>query len=219
MGIFLLPKGLCNEINSLMQNFWWGHEENGGRIHWMKWTKMGMAKDRGGMGFRDLVNFNMALLANQCWRLLKSLDNLTAKIIKAKYYPNSSLLEAKLGSKSSFAWRSIHSAQSLFEKGLIWRIGNGQSVQIWGDRWIPIPSTYKIQSPPRGLNQMSKVCDLIDKENEGWNQQLLAKNFTKGGDGSYKYNSNKLVKPTRHTSLEGNNFGGVLGQKRISPGE
>jgi hypothetical protein len=179
MSIFLLPKGLCNEINSLMQNFWWGNQESGSRIHWMKWSKMGMAKDRGGMGFRDLVNFNLALLATQCWRLLKSPDSLTAKIIKAKYYPNSSILEANLGSEPSFAWRSIHSARSLLEKGLIWRIGNGQSVKIWGDRWIPIPSTYKIQSPPRDLNQMSKVCDLIDKENEEWNQQLLARNFTK----------------------------------------
>jgi hypothetical protein len=51
-------------------------------------------------------------------------------------------------------------------------------VHIWGDRWILIPSTYKIQSPPRGLNPMSKVCDLIDREKEGWNQQLLARNFT-----------------------------------------
>jgi hypothetical protein len=143
----------------------------------MKWSKMGMAKDRGGMGIRDLVNFNMALLAKQCWRLLKSPDSLTAKIIKAKYYPNSSFLEAKLGSKP-FAWRSIQSARNLFEKGLLWRIRNGQLVHIWGDRWIPIPSTYKIQSPPRGLNPMSKVYDLIDREKEGWNQQLLARNFT-----------------------------------------
>jgi hypothetical protein len=100
----------------------------------MKWSKIGMAKDRGGMGIRDLVNFNMALLAKQCWQLLKSLDSLTAKIIKAKYYPNSSFLEAKLGSKPSFAWRSIQRAQNLFEKGLLWRIRNGQLVHIWGDR-------------------------------------------------------------------------------------
>ncbi|XP_059451225.1 uncharacterized protein LOC132182030 [Corylus avellana] len=28
MSIFLLPKGLCTEINSLMQKLWWGHQEN-----------------------------------------------------------------------------------------------------------------------------------------------------------------------------------------------
>jgi hypothetical protein len=144
----------------------------------MKWSKMGMAKDRGGLGFRDLVNSNTALLAKQCWRLLKSPESLTAKIIKAKYYPNSSILEAQLGSKPSFAWRSIHSARNLFEQGLIWRIGNGQSVHIWGDKWIPIPSTYNIQSFPKTLSPRSKVCDLLNREKEGWDQQLLARNFT-----------------------------------------
>lgn len=33
MSIVLLPKGLCVEINSLMQKLWWGHQENDSRIH------------------------------------------------------------------------------------------------------------------------------------------------------------------------------------------
>jgi hypothetical protein len=33
MSIFLLPKGLCAKINSMMQKFWWGHQENDTRIH------------------------------------------------------------------------------------------------------------------------------------------------------------------------------------------
>jgi hypothetical protein len=28
MSIFLLPKTLCKELNSMMQRFWWGHQEN-----------------------------------------------------------------------------------------------------------------------------------------------------------------------------------------------
>jgi hypothetical protein len=35
MSIFLLPKGLCTDINSMMQKFWWGHKENDSKIHWM----------------------------------------------------------------------------------------------------------------------------------------------------------------------------------------
>ena len=46
----------------LMQRFWWGHKENSFKIHWMSWEKMGTSKDQGGLGFRDLIMFNKALL-------------------------------------------------------------------------------------------------------------------------------------------------------------
>ena len=63
MSIFFLPTGLCSEINSMMQKFWSGKQKNETRIHWMKWSRIGLPKEWGGMGFRDLVSFNKALLA------------------------------------------------------------------------------------------------------------------------------------------------------------
>jgi hypothetical protein len=99
MGVFLLPISLCKEINKLIYNFWWSHMSNNSKIHWMSWEKMGRAKFIGGLRFRDLVSFNKALLAKQVWRLLQDSDSTVGKILKAKYFPNESFFEAKLGSK------------------------------------------------------------------------------------------------------------------------
>lgn len=33
MSVFLLPIALCEEIQRLMQRFWWGHKENTSRLH------------------------------------------------------------------------------------------------------------------------------------------------------------------------------------------
>lgn len=91
---------------------------------------MGKQKNRGGMGFSDLTCFNQALLVKQLWWLLKSPDSLTARIMKAKYYSGCSILEAQVGKTSSFAWKSISGSRDLIQEGLIWRIGNGESVKI-----------------------------------------------------------------------------------------
>jgi hypothetical protein len=54
------------------------------------------------MGFRDFTCFNKALLAKQIWRIWKTPDSLTARIMKGKYFPNCSVLEATLGKKTIF---------------------------------------------------------------------------------------------------------------------
>jgi hypothetical protein len=42
VSVFMLPKALYSNINSLMQQFWWGASG----IHWMKWSKMSIPKSK-----------------------------------------------------------------------------------------------------------------------------------------------------------------------------
>jgi hypothetical protein len=95
MSVFRLPKTLIKEINSLMSKFWWSFKDNFNKISWMSWKKLGW-KEIGGMGFRELDCFNMAMLAKQGWRLLKFPDSLAARVFKEKYYPKSSFLLSTL---------------------------------------------------------------------------------------------------------------------------
>lgn len=65
MSCFLLPKTLCQEIEKMLKGYWWkaGNSNNSkGIIRWLSWEKMCMAKDRGGLGFRSMYGFNLALL-------------------------------------------------------------------------------------------------------------------------------------------------------------
>lgn len=86
MSVFWLPKTLIKEINSMISKFWWGFKENFNKISWVSWKHLGRKKDIGGLGYRELDCFNMAMLAKQCWRLLKHPDSLAARVMRDKYY-------------------------------------------------------------------------------------------------------------------------------------
>jgi hypothetical protein len=131
------------------------------------------------MGFRDFICFNKALLAKQIWRLWKSPDSLVARIMKAKYYPECSALEAPLGNQPSFAWRSIQEASDLVKDGLVWRVGSGETVRIWKNRWLPTPTTYMVHSPPNLLDPQATVSRLIDIDTKWWNEALLEQLFSR----------------------------------------
>jgi hypothetical protein len=130
----------------------------------MNWEKMDVAKDKGGLGFRDLSMFNTALLAKQVWRILKNPDSLVAKIMKAKYFPHSSIMEANLGNRPSQAWRSVFAAKELVHNEAIWRVGDGKDIRVWGDKWLPTHSSFLVQSPRINQTGDWKVCSLIDQD-------------------------------------------------------
>ncbi|KAL7103848.1 hypothetical protein ACP275_08G205200 [Erythranthe tilingii] len=106
MSCFKLPKYFTEELENLMARFWW-KDDKGTGIHWSTWHDMCMSNDRGGIGFRNLDAFNMALLAKQAWRLLVFPRSLLGLIYKARYYPNTDIFDASLGSSPSYTWRSI----------------------------------------------------------------------------------------------------------------
>jgi hypothetical protein len=98
---------------------------------------MCIPKKEGGMGFRDPHTFNLVMLAKQTWRLLTRPDTLCAQVLKAKYYTTGDLLNAGPKSGSSFTWQSIVNGIQTFKRGHIWRVGNGSSINVWRDPWLP----------------------------------------------------------------------------------
>lgn len=114
----------------------------------------------------------MAFLAKRGWRLLQNPSSLSARILKARYFPDGDLLNSQLGSTPSQVWRGIHEGIGVLKQGLIRRIGTGMNTHAWNDNWLPRegtlrPITTPVQDAP------SLVGDFIDQSSWCWNLQRL----------------------------------------------
>ncbi|KAI5337580.1 hypothetical protein L3X38_016851 [Prunus dulcis] len=89
-------------------------------------------KHEGGLGFQNLYAFNLALVAKQLWRLFHNPHSLVARLLKARYYKDCSILEASLGNSPSYVWKSLCEAKVVIERRSRWRIGDGKNVRNLG---------------------------------------------------------------------------------------
>ena len=200
MSCFKLPDSLCEDLTSMIRNFWWGQKKDEKKIAWLSWDKLCEPKSCGGMGFKKIKQFNMALLVKQGWRLQTEHNSLVYRVLKARYFPHSNFIHASIGNNPSYTWQSLLAAQPLVREGLRWRVGNGRDKRIWGDKWLPTTSTYRICSPRLFLDQDTRVCELIKPESASWNSEVVDALFypheakvIKGLPLSFQLPSDKLI--------------------------
>ncbi|XP_057779546.1 uncharacterized protein LOC130998129 [Salvia miltiorrhiza] len=175
MGIFSLPISLTDELERMLNSFWWGNNAVVGKgIKWLKWEKLCIDKKLGGLGFRSLQLLNVALLGKTCWRLIEEPEALMCQVMHAKYFPNGDFLSAGIGHNPSYTWRSIISAQDLVRRGIRWRIGDGTRVRFFHDPWLRTKDTFRPSlelCPPHLANVM--VSDMLLPDSNRWNFDLL----------------------------------------------
>ena len=164
-------------MTSMVRQFWWGQNNGKNKTTWISWDKICTPKIEGGLGFRDLRAFNLALLAKQGWCLQTHTSSLVHRVFKAKYFPEGDFLTATLGSSPLYAWRSIMAAQKIVQQGYRWQVGNGTSISVWTDKWLPTSSTFCITSHPHALPTDLRVSSLIDQETRQWRIGFIKENF------------------------------------------
>lgn len=125
------------------------------------------------MGLRKLREFNIAMLGKEAWRLIDNPNSLVARIYKAKYFPRTNFMDATIGSNPSFIWHSILEAQPFLRRTCRWRVGDGESINIWTDPWLPNKEIPLIQSSPQTATIPTKVAALLHPIGNSWNFPLI----------------------------------------------
>jgi hypothetical protein len=61
----------------------------------------------------------------------------------------------------SYTWRNIQQAGWILKKGGLWNVGNGKSINIWVDNWLPDQEGHKTWSVKKEGSNCDYVADLI----------------------------------------------------------
>lgn len=139
----------------------------------MSWERLCVVKEEGGLGFKKLRDFNIAMLAKQAWRLINNINPLVTQLMRARYFPNTDFLNAKIGVNPSYVWRSILESNDVIRQGCRRRIGNGLSTKIWKVPWLLCPDNgFLTTEMPEELKH-ENVQSLFEENQEGWDEEIL----------------------------------------------
>lgn len=132
-----------------------------------------MVKEDGGLGFKKLREFNIAMLAKQAWRLVNNVNPLVTRLMKARYFPQSNFLQAKLGVNPNYVWRSILASQEVLKQGCRRRIGDGKSIRVWEMPWLLCVDNGYFTSEKHEELEHIEVQALFDESQQCWDDDIL----------------------------------------------
>ena len=138
----------------------------------MSWETLTMPKEAGGLGLTSIRHRNQAILMHQAWRLYTNSDMLWARVLKAKYFPHSSMFNGTRGVRGSHIWTAFRHGIKLLCEGMSWIVGDGQDIQIWQDSWLPHGTLRSyIEGPLQCMAEDSRVSSL--RSNHSWTFESL----------------------------------------------
>jgi hypothetical protein len=87
-GMFPIAERFMQLYHSLIRQFWCGSKKGECKAHWVLWAWAEMIKTQhlGVLGFRDIKNVNLCLLARESWRILQEPNSLSPQLLKAIYF-------------------------------------------------------------------------------------------------------------------------------------
>jgi hypothetical protein len=83
-------------------------------IHWFFWDK-----NDGGMGFKNLSVFNLAMSGKQSWCIWTSPDTLIVRLYKARYFPKCSFLDSLVLAITRLLSGGVFATPNLFSEQVI----------------------------------------------------------------------------------------------------
>lgn len=160
-------------MTSNIRSYWWESKKQGRSCAMLKWEVLCTPKGMGGLDFRDLKLFNLALFGGQVQHFVNNKDTLCYRVFCSKYFPKGNIFKPKHVDKPSYVWTSILATVKNLEEGFGWQIGDGQHARIREDQWgFERLSGVSLVNQDDAMN-ISRVGELWILEERVWDKDRV----------------------------------------------
>ena len=108
-----------------------------------------------------------------------SKQSLCMEVLRSKYTVKEDWLRAEPRKSTSPTWRAIEKAKKLIEKGACFLLGDGKSINVWDDPWVPWIEGFRPK--PRiddFLQLLIKAHNLLDHTSKAWDGDIMIEIFS-----------------------------------------
>ncbi|KAL0294130.1 UNVERIFIED_CONTAM: putative ribonuclease H protein [Sesamum angustifolium] len=131
---FILPKGVIRAVEKRMRHFLWKGNSAVGYPK-VAWSDVCRPMEEGGLGIRDILALNKALMSRHLWNVIQSnQSSIWVQWIAHTHLRHKSVwtVDAKGG---SWGWRKLLRLRSALLPYIEFKVGNGEIFSIWHDPW------------------------------------------------------------------------------------
>ncbi|KAL5572537.1 hypothetical protein UlMin_022134 [Ulmus minor] len=157
-----IPKAICAKLDARIQRFWWGSKEENARPLCLKaWDDLYVPKAYEGLGLRRMSSMNEAVLAKWGWDLLTGKCSQCLLFLQGKYLRATSFNSVDAMSTDFAFWKAIIQSRDSILRGTCYQIGDGASINIWEDPWVPNCQEFRPRASPDHIREACMVKDLF----------------------------------------------------------
>lgn len=152
MSMYLLPKTILKRLDKTRKRFFWQGGKLKKKYHLVKWEKICLPKEKGGLGVHDLKRMNYSLLCKWWWKL-ENEEGTWQEIVKKKYVKQQPIGQLKYNPGNSHIWNDLLKVKDLYLKGRSMLVKEGKETDFWNDQWCGAVS-LKDKFP-----QLMEICN------------------------------------------------------------
>lgn len=104
---------------------------------------------------------NQALVSKLAWKMFTNCNSLWVRVLQGKYVKGRDFGLVGMGRNASWVWKSIVKACPALSEGMCYSLGDGRSIHIWRDPWVP----YLPRFLPQALDEAIRNSKVVTVSN------------------------------------------------------